>query len=306
MNSLKITVLIFLLSMMNSLKAQKYFITIAQEFVLEHPAYFHENDDYHVSLLRKQQWKGFNTENVFVGQKSFNYDRLTIGLIIRNNTYNLELKENGLEVPFSYRINLGKGKLSLGVNPSVKKESLNYDQLYSAQPGDPIFGSSTVWGATLATGLYYKDEKVDLGLSVNNLIKTETANSVSQISSVVARAFLLTEKLTYHPVLFTRYIDKTPLGIVLKNQFEIDEKAIIAFLISRSKELSFSAGINIKKMFPRFSQNIRVDYAYSKQFAELAVLGNTHEVGLTYRWNKRPSIDKIKQTKSIQSPVIFD
>ena len=305
LRKLVLIILFFAIAYFQSLFSQNNFESINQEYVLDNPAFFFEDDDFHFSLFRKQQWNNLQTNNTLVTQKSVSDERLMIGLIFRNNNFTSSLINNDLSLPISYRINFAKGKLSMGLEPKIGHESLNGDNLYSPQSNDPFFHSQQQTNFNLNTGFYYSNESFNVGFSFKNLIQLDNILFHPYSSFLIGKSFNISRKLSYHTLVWIRLEDSN-VHVTLRNQIKYSNLFNIALLIDQSKKLSLSTGIHLKHVIPRFSENISIYYGYGKHLGTPAILGTTNELGISYTWNHSPSKEKIKNKKVIHSPILFD
>jgi len=303
---IKITITFLLLTILNSLLfAQNFFNTLSEEYLLEHPGYFLSDKDYHASFLRKQQWNGFNTTSAFTFQKSLSYDRINLGLVFINSNFSKSIKNNQLEIPISYQLNALKGKISFGLKTGIKQEAIDFNEFNSFDLQDPSFSNSSRVRVAFSSGLYYRDEKNELGLSLNdftgNILSTSTT-----FSFLYGRRFNISPQFVLEPLLFARVINETPLNVELRTKLEYSDYGWISILGSFNSKVAFATGIYLKRVIPRVSQNIKISYAFSRWLNELSVLGNTHEISVNYNFRIKPKASNIKQEKSIDNPVFFE
>jgi len=145
------------------------------------PGYAGSNDMICVNALNRQQWVGFKgapSTTLFTVNASVNPFGISsgIGFSLINDKLGFS---NNLNVAgtYAYRMDLGKGKLGIGINVGFYNQTLEPDWFipsgeYHTQPsGDPLIpeNKESVFVFDMGFGLYYKTDQLFFGLSSTHL-----------------------------------------------------------------------------------------------------------------------------------------
>ncbi|MEA1898058.1 MAG: type IX secretion system membrane protein PorP/SprF [Bacteroidota bacterium] len=145
------------------------------------PGYAGSNDMICASLLNRQQWVGFTgapSSTVFhvnAAVKPFGISS-GVGLFIMNDQagFNKNLNISG---SYAYRLDLGPGKLGIGINIGMYNQSLEPEWFipdsdhHTDVNGDPLIpvNSESVFVFDMGFGLFYKTDELYVGLSTTHL-----------------------------------------------------------------------------------------------------------------------------------------
>ncbi|MDN5204149.1 type IX secretion system membrane protein PorP/SprF [Fulvivirgaceae bacterium BMA10] len=141
------------------------------------PAYAGSHESVSISALYRNHWTGWNDgagdTQTFSIHSPLNDNHVGLGLTVMRDklwvTERLDVLSN-----FAYRIHLGKGKLSFGLQLGARKFSLDLSKLQDvAKDLDPLLSdvNSTVFN--FGTGVYYYSNKFFIGFSVPQLVRNK-------------------------------------------------------------------------------------------------------------------------------------
>lgn len=137
------------------------------------------NDLVCLNLSHREQWVGFKgapSTSYFSGDGSFNFFGKDhgLGLSILNDAYGFNT-DMGIHLKYAYRLDLGDGKLGLGLNLGIVNKSLDPDWVTPDGIGDvtgdpyiPQSAESRV-GFDMGLGVFYRSENLFLGISTTHL-----------------------------------------------------------------------------------------------------------------------------------------
>ena len=145
------------------------------------PGYAGSNDMICATLLNRQQWVGFNgapSSTVFhvnAAVKPFGVSS-GVGLFIMNDQAGF-LKNLNISASYSYRLDLGPGKLGIGLNLGMYNQSLEPDWFIPVSDnhtdvnGDPLIpaNNESIFVFDMGFGLFYKTDELYVGLSSTHL-----------------------------------------------------------------------------------------------------------------------------------------
>ena len=142
------------------------------------PAYTGSHEMLSVSLSHRNQWMGFEgapSYNILGVHTPFKNTKMGLGLLVMNESMGLR-KSTGFYLNYAYRLNLGSGKLSLGLKGGL---STGKYELIDLGNDDIVFGekSSSYLLPNFGVGMYYYTRKFWAGLSVPLILGYETSES---------------------------------------------------------------------------------------------------------------------------------
>ncbi len=145
------------------------------------------------TALYRQQWMGFQStyggdkgapETFYLTMQS-NVDLLRggIGVTILKDKIGFE-DDIALNLAYSFHLNLGPGKLGIGLEAGFINKKIDFSKFKPRDPGDPLLNSSNTESAmsfNMAFGAYYKiDNVMYAGISSRRLTQ-----SVAEFSSTI-------------------------------------------------------------------------------------------------------------------------
>lgn len=141
------------------------------------PAYAGSKDHMAISLLHRDQWWGIEgapKTQTFTIHSPLKDDRVALGLGVYNDKIG---PTNTLSVmtSYAYRIQLGKGKLSFGLQAGVMNWKADFTNLNLDNQADPSFMEPTpnLWKPNFGAGIFYYTELFYAGLSVPHILDFE-------------------------------------------------------------------------------------------------------------------------------------
>lgn len=258
------------------------------------PAAAGANDAICASLLYRNQWVSFDgaPTSVVVGiDAPIANERFGIGLTVLSDEIGFE---NTLmaKLAGAYRMNVGNGKLSLGVDFDFLQHEL--DGEFRAPDGtanDPAIPSNGVSGTTfdMGAGIYYQSEKWYAGVSSTHLL--EGSVDLDRFSKDFERHFYgmlgytfdITPSVQLKPMVFVKNVtDNTTIDVNVNAHFNnrfwggISWRNEDAFVVM--------AGLNI-------IENLKLGYSYDFTTSELRDYSDgTHEIMLGYCFNVKKRV----------------
>ncbi|MBN1145028.1 MAG: type IX secretion system membrane protein PorP/SprF [Bacteroidales bacterium] len=172
--------ILFILSFVSVLNAQEKALLYSHysfNGLAVNPAYAGSRDMLSVSLSHRNQWMGFEgapAYNIVGVHTPYKNTRMGLGLLVMNESIGLR-KYTGIYVNYAHRIQMGRGKLALGLKGGVGTG--NYDQVDLGN--DPHFNdnSYSYLLPNFGVGAYYYTNRFYAGLSVPLLLGYKSNNS---------------------------------------------------------------------------------------------------------------------------------
>jgi len=200
--------------------------------LLINPAYAGYHDHVCASAIVREQWLGFvgapKTQALSIHAPLSN-QRLGVGFNIQHRSIGVS-SSTTLDGIYDYRVPMGNGTLSLGVQASARFLNVDYSdpsvravQDISIDQGVEAIADSKFL-ANVGAGIYYSTPAFYVGLSsprlmdsdidfeVNNLF---TAREQAHYYLMTGVALRLTHKMSFVPQVLVRYTDAAPVSVDL-------------------------------------------------------------------------------------------
>lgn len=142
------------------------------------PAYAGSREMLSVSLSHRNQWMGFEgapSYNILGIHTPFKKTKMGLGFLVMNESIGLR-KYTGFYMNYAHRLNVGNGKLALGLKGGIATG--NYEQIDLGND-DVVFGekSSSYLQPNFGFGVYYYTRKFYTGISIPLILGYETNES---------------------------------------------------------------------------------------------------------------------------------
>lgn len=269
------------------------------------PAYAGSHEQMNATLLYRYQWAGISTDNGTDGYNPrtgllsldgrFKSESLAWGLVVGNDQYGVSGKTD-VVANLAYHMNLGKGRLSVGLRPSLSfyNADLNSVKLFNGAY-DPAFAtnaSNEIIG-NIGAGAYYYSRKFFLGVSVPHSIETNLSSDNSlHVRHYYAHTGYVIEandNLAIKPSILMKYVEAAPVEFDFNLNFLIAQKVWIGGSYRTGDSFVGIAQLQATK-------NLRIGYAYDKMFTEMDTYSTgSHEFMLS--WDFGVSTLKMKSPR---------
>ena len=256
------------------------------------PAYAGTRDNISTTLLYRNQWVGIEgapKTQTFSIHAPLNQKKIGVGFSIMNEeigvTHQISFLGN-----YAYRINTGKGFLSVGIQAGLINHQEKLADINSKDKGDPSFSSNTprLLLPNAGMGLYYFSEKYYIGLSVPRLIQNKVAlNNGLQVTNKFnfnnfhyyltgAYVFNVAESIKLKPALMIKAVQGAPVEADVNLNVLLHEIFWIGAAYRTGDAVSLLTQLQI-------TRQLRLGYSYDYT---LTKLGNyttgSHEITLGY------------------------
>ena len=172
------TITLVTLLMLGALAAQAQqdpmFTNYMFNSLIFNPAYAGSRDHAVINLLHRTQWWGIDgaptTQSISMHTPMKN-DRVGVGFSLVNDKIG---PTNSLDanVSYAYRIPVGKGKLSVGLQGGITNWRADWSKLSIEQAGDiPFSENVNWWKPNIGAGVYYYTKNFYTGLGVPRIIE---------------------------------------------------------------------------------------------------------------------------------------
>ncbi len=271
--------------------------------VLYNPAYAIDDSKTRVFVNTHLQWVGFDgapRANTF-GIYSSAVKNMGFGLSVFNNKQGITNFTN-LNLTYAYRANFGESHfLTFGVSAGFMMDRLTTGDITNADMSDvTIVNNSFKQNAFSARGgLIYFNKGFEASLAMPQLVNA--GKSSGYVVSMFSYNFKLDDSWNLKPIIMYRDVKTSPVqfdGSVMASW----KKTIWAQFGYRSNDSYLMCfGVNWK--------DFELGYAYQMEAGDIASVGTTHEIQLTYRFGKGPNevkYEKVKSTLPSTAKAIHD
>ena len=257
------------------------------------PAYAGSQGALNVGLYSRTQWVGFEgapRTYTFSAHSPLRNKKVNLGLIVIGDKLG-SISETGFLLNYAYRIEMGKGKLSLGLAAGLTNLSSDLNSIRFTDLGDRLLqdpGRRALL-PEFSVGSYYHTEKYYVGLSMPLFLShhTNEGNGSYDLNFKLASAnYMLTAGY-----LFTVAdgIELLPSMLLRTNPANNTQLDVHCNVILREK-IWFGTSIRTNGSLAallqlQVNQQLRVGYSYGYELSELSSYQHgSHEVMIQYNF----------------------
>jgi type IX secretion system PorP/SprF family membrane protein len=251
------------------------------------PAYAGTSEALSITALGRWQWVGIEgapTTQTLSAHTPIEGKNIGVGLTLTRDEIAVT-KETGVYASYAYRLHIGSGFLSMGLQGGFSTLKGNYNDVYTLSP-DPMFqGQSSHFLPNIGAGLFYYNAVFYAGVSapllMENNIKSGGVNVYKQ-----ARHYFLTSGMIFNlsrgvkvkPNILLKFIEGVPISVDYNVNFLFSNVIWLGVSYRAPESVNFIGEINISK-------NFRIGYAYDHiiQNTLRTATSSSHEVMLNYR-----------------------
>ncbi|MEN3322155.1 PorP/SprF family type IX secretion system membrane protein [Mariniflexile soesokkakense] len=278
-------VVAFALPVRNSLKFNKYAINPTFSFVREQNKY--------LSFTNKREWVQFeNAPQTYLFSYSGRFAENTgVGIGLFQQNYGVLTTFGGV-INYAYNAVLDRdSNLTFGLNLGFYKSGINEANVITNFSDSSLQNIPSNMLITVNPGINYGTTFFDFGVSLNN---------------VVAYNLKTSEILEENPeqsiqghVMYTGYVDNrgffdnSKFSGLVRSEFKRDQTVLSGIMmLTTSKGIWGQAGYNTLYGMSagiglNITSQIALEYNYEKEVGDMSTFGNSHEITLAYRFNKK-------------------
>jgi type IX secretion system PorP/SprF family membrane protein len=252
--------------------------------LLFNPAYAGSHDALNVTALYRDQWSGVDgaPRGVSVtGHTPLKSKKLNLGFTLEKEQIGL-YDHTRATLAYAYRLPLGKGKLSFGINAGIDSRSLNRNLLKVTDSDDPTlyYGSGRSSGFVSGAGAYYHSPSFYIGVAAPSLAGSlQGPGSLVQLHS--GALFRLTEQVRLKPSVLLRKQEGSPLYANVSAMFYFRE--ILGVAAGYSYKDTWLTLLDL-----RINEQLNFGYAYERNTGRLSTFkAGSHEIMLRYIFRYR-------------------
>ncbi len=247
--------------------------------LLLNPAYAGSQEALNITALYRRQWLGLDgapTTMNLSAHMPFKRRKAAIGFLLTDDRFGVSTHTRAALV-YAYRLKLGKGKLSLGLQGGVDVSQSNWGQVKTTQDKDPSFGivAQREILPQMGGGAWYYTSSFYAGVSAPELFNAENREfrTVAFTSGIVLKAGA---NVKIKPVVLIRYIRSSPLDVNVSATCYW--KDVLGLGAGYSASRTAFAFVDVK-----ITEQFRFGYSYDYSFNALRNYNSgSHEVMLRY------------------------
>jgi type IX secretion system PorP/SprF family membrane protein len=271
---------------------------VTSQYVLNplsiNPAYAGNRGALNIAAFYRRQWTGIAgaPETMTLSADApFLDSKLGLGFIITNDKIGVT-KETHFLTNYSYKINMDKGNLSLGLGAGLMTTNTAWSDLVVLDPGDENFlNNSRVFVVPdFSFGVYYSYQNYFAGLSVPKLLGYKFDFDKNKYTIMfnpgqydyllnVGYVYSLSKKIKLFPSTLVTISPKEKLLVDLNAYVSLNDRiwAGLSYRNKRSLGLLFQFAVN---------NQFRIAYTYDIDFGTLGHYSNgSHEIMIRYEFH---------------------
>jgi type IX secretion system PorP/SprF family membrane protein len=273
-------------------------IPVSNQYILNpltiNPAYAGSSGSLNIAAFYGRQWVGINgapESMTLVLDAPFFESKLGLGLIISNNKIGVT-RETDFSTNYAFRINMGKGNLSLGLGAGAIVTNTAWSDLTVSDPGDELYliNSHVFVVPDFKFGAYFSYQNYFVGISVPELIgykfdfnkdKYGMEFNPDKYSYLFNTGYIvsLSPRLKFFPSTLVTFSPGEKLLYDVNANFILLDRFWLGASYRNSKSVAGLVQLAINKQF-------KVAYTYNFDINELRTYSNgSHEIMLRYQFS---------------------
>lgn len=269
------------------------------------PAFAGSQVQISASLIHRDQWINFPgapTTTFLSAHSGFLKYKMGIGFFFARDQIGIH-QDYSFYLAYAYKITMSNGTLSMGLQGGFNNISSNFDLLRLKDDSDRLLsGRETVLNPNFGAGLYWFNDKSNVGLSVPYILNSSITSNESVLSEARryryyylygGHTFLISKNVEFKPSGLVRFQEGAPLSFDITGRFEFSDVVSAGMSYRGGDALIFILELKLH-------ENLHFGYAYDYTLSEIQTYSNgTHEFMLNYRYR----IPKIH--KGLECPSYF-
>lgn len=285
------------------------------------PAYAGSSDMISASAFHRTQWVGFDghpSTQTFSIHSPALHKSVGLGLQLVNDKIGIERKTSIL-TSYSYKVNVNKGILSMGLQAGLQNYSIDQDELDVKDLDDQKFypSVSSKIVPDFGFGAYYLKDNYYIGVSIPHLTQTKleiNGYSTGSEFSKLSRHYFVTAAYKYRinrdfsvlPSFIFKGVAAAPVSLDLTTHIKYRKIAWFGGSYRIGDSFNFQAGADIGELLDKVDKSVRIGYAYDLTTSKFNSYNNgTHEIMLIYDFELSPKVDGINKKTHYASPRLF-
>lgn len=246
------------------------------------PAYAGRNSVMDITMSHRRQWLGFNGSPVttaFSLNTPLRQKAIGVGMTVVDDRIGPYSNQYAGGI-YSYRVRLGRFKLSFGIQAGVAVSKVDYDALVRNQQTDGLINGQRLVniGFISGSGLYLHNKQLFVGLSAPYLVNTLNSDFLKENPIILNGGYFigLDRDHGIKPSLLVRYVHNSPVSadINLNYYYKYQLGFGLSYRTNKSLVGIVEYGIN---------HQLRVCYSYDCELNRLKKYqSGSHEILIRY------------------------
>ncbi len=244
--------------------------------LLVNPAYAGSREGLNVTVLNRAQWmnlEGAPNTLTLSAHSSFQERKVGLGFYIFRDEIGPTMN-NGFMGTYSYRIFMGSGTFSLGLQAGIKYFDYDWTKM-NLRDVDYLFDPQDVQKITpdVNLGLYYQSNRFFVGLSSKQLLENEIGfvekdgkTSFSKLTRhfyfMSGAVFPMVDKIMFRPSALVKFVKNAPV------QLDLNASVLFGRVFMAGLSYRTAKAITLMTEFT-LTNSIRLGYSYDYYFSDL-------------------------------------
>jgi type IX secretion system PorP/SprF family membrane protein len=260
------------------------------------PAYTGSREVLSTSLFYRKQWAGIDASpsmQSFAGHMPLKNPKVALGLLVLNEN-ELVLDRFQVYGHYAYRVEIGPGKLSLGLKAGLKSTRENTNELIVDDAGDPFFQASpeNYLMPNFGIGFYYYTPRTFIGFSLPSLLTDDIKGASGYsyrfdskaLNYLFSAGILLGSEIKYKASAIVRYSGYTPAQFDLNNHVVLLNDRLWLGLGARFDQNLVGSAL-VSSFDFMVNDQFMLGYAYDYNLAGISkYFRGSHEVFMRYEF----------------------
>lgn len=247
------------------------------------PAYTGIHGVTQAQVITRAQWLGLDgapLTNTLNFHTSILDNKIGLGALLINDQLGVN-SNTEFHLAYSYNIDLGSGKLSMGLQTGIINYAYDYSKLDLDFLDDPNFIPETenLTEPNFGAGLFYMSERWYMGVSVPRILSVEVSDGVAtstryQRHYYVSGGFILDQlfALKFKPSFLLKVVDGAPAALDINGSFLLNETLWLGATLRNLNSVGAHAILELKNA-------MRIGYSFELPSNQLITSGiGSHEV----------------------------
>jgi type IX secretion system PorP/SprF family membrane protein len=249
------------------------------------PAYAGTGEALSITALARWQWTGVEgapTTQTISAHTPVQGKKIGLGLTVVRDEIAVT-KQTSVLAAYAYRLPVGSGYLSMGLQGGFSTLNVKYDDVYTLNP-DPTFQQpSSQFVPNAGAGVFYYNSVFYAGVSCPMLIENEVSGVLTQRRHYflsTGMVFDLSKQVKVKPNILVKTVEGSPISADYNLNFLFHEVIWFGVSYRTSESINFLTELNINKKF-------RIGYSYDHviESSLKTIATSSHELMLNYRIN---------------------
>jgi len=251
------------------------------------PAYAGTRNALSLTMVGRQQWVGLDgapSTFTFTIHSPLKNERIGLGLYCYTDAVG-PVRTSGIIPTFSYKVRLGPGQLSFGLQFGVKHMTIDWSKVVMPEANDVAYmgqsGDNMILDANF--GMYYYTDNFYVGISSKHLFEQEMgtleledglvyATLLRHFYGMAGVAIPINENLALKPSILVKYVKNAPVQVDINANLLIYQRFWLGVSYRTEKVAVFLAEVLV-------GNHMRIGYSYDIFLNQLKVTNRgSHEV----------------------------